>query len=234
LDKCVENIRRYFGKDATWHPIGPLVREALHTHHADELHHINLSDQDWHNIIDINGWDRGPRKRGPKDKLRIGRHSRDHVHKWPDCADDILAAYPDRADVEVHVLGGGKTPAGILGNIPKNWVVHEFGSIHPRDFLRDIDVWVYFANPVWVESFGRTIIEAMAVGVPVILPEIYRPLFQDSALYATSQTALEMAQKLHADPMGYDRHVAKSKAYVRDHFSFEMHVARLKNSGVDI
>lgn len=232
LGKCAENIRRYFGKDATWHPIGPLVREALHTHHADQLHCINLSDQDWHNIIDINGWDRGPRQRGPQDRLRIGRHSRDSTHKWPDNTKDLLAIYPARDDVEVHVLGGSKTPLKIIGHVPKNWIVHDFGSMHPRDFLRDIDIWVYFANPAWVESFGRTIIEAMAVGVPVILPEIYRPLFQDSALYATPQTALEMAKRLHADPVGYDRQVAISKAYARDNFSYETHVKRLRDIGV--
>lgn len=227
LARCAENIRRYFGKDATWHPIGPLVRDALHTHHADQLHHIYLSDQDWHNIIDIKGWDRGPRQRGPQDRLRIGRHSRDHVHKWPDTAQDILSAYPDAEDVDVHVLGGAKTPAGILGHTPRNWVVHEFGSLHPRDFLRDIDVWIYFANPGWVESFGRTIIEAMATGVPVILPEMYRPLFKESVLYATPQKAVEIARRLHADPAAYDRQVEIAKTYARDNFSYEMHLDRI-------
>lgn len=232
IHKCAENIRHYFGKDATWHPIGPLVREALNTHHAEELHHITLSDQDWHNIIDIKGWDRGPRQRGPGDKLRIGRHSRDSVLKWPDSAEAILATYPECDDVEVHVLGGGKTPAGIIGHIPYNWVVHDFGSLHPCDFLRDIDVWIYFANPGLIESFGRTIIEAMAVGVPVILPEVYWPLFKDSALYATPQTALELARQLHADPVAYDRQVAKAKAYAQENFSYEMHIDRLKKLGV--
>ena len=78
LADCATNIRRYFGKDATWHPIGPLVRDTLTEHHADQLNHINLSDENWHNIIDISGWDRGSRQRGPNDRLRIGRHSRDH------------------------------------------------------------------------------------------------------------------------------------------------------------
>lgn len=228
LDKCAENIRYYFGKDATWHPIGPLVRDALHTHHADQLHHINLSDQDWHNIIDINGWDRGPRQRGARNKLRIGRHSRDHTHKWPDTAQDILAAYPEADDVEVHVLGGAKAPTKIIGHTPHNWTVHEFGSMHPRDFLRGIDVWVYFANSNWVESFGRTIIEAMAVGVPVILPELYRPLFKDSVLYATPKTAIEVAKRLHADSVAYKKQVELAKHYAKENFSYEMHITRLK------
>nr|MBP6735913.1 glycosyltransferase [Paracoccaceae bacterium] len=232
LADCAENIRHYFGKDATWHPIGPLVRDALHEHHADTLHHINLSDEDWNNIIDIAGWHRGPRRRGPQDRLRIGRHSRDHEHKWPDTREDVLAAYPAADDVEVHVLGGASAPAALIGAVPGNWVVHEFGSRHPRDFLADIDVFVYFAHPDWVESFGRTIIEAMAVGVPVILPEIYRPLFGDAALYATTQTAVDMARKLHADSAAYDAQVARALESVRSRFSYETHLNRLAQSGI--
>lgn len=228
IKRCAEIMERLFGALGEWHPIGPLVRTALVEHHANELQGINLSQHDWHNIIDIRSWSRGERNIKSGSKLRIGRHSRDAAVKWPDSAEDILAAYPDCDDVEVHVLGGAKTPGGILGHIPANWTVHEFGSLHPRDFLWDIDVWVYFANPGWVESFGRTIIEAMAVGVPVILPEMYRPLFQDSVLYATPQTALEMAQRLHADPVVYGRHVVKAKAYARDNFSYEMHAERLQ------
>lgn len=232
LENCADNIRHYFGKDATWHPIGPLVRDALHEHHADTLHHINLSDEDWSNIIDIAGWHRGPRQRGPKDRLRIGRHSRDHEHKWPHSREDVLAAYPAAKDVEVHVLGGASAPAALIGGVPKNWVVHDFGSQHPRDFLAEIDVFVYFAHPDWVESFGRTIIEAMAVGVPVILSEIYKPLFGDAALYATPQTAVDMARKIHADSAAYDAQVARALETVRNRFSYETHLNRLRALGI--
>jgi len=110
LGRCEKNLAEYFGVNAVWHPIGPLVRDALFLHHSDELDDIVLSDVNWSNVIDIKGWDLGTRRRGSSDKLRIGRHSRDHVHKWPSCPDQVLAAYPDRSDVEIHVLGGGKTP----------------------------------------------------------------------------------------------------------------------------
>lgn len=116
--------------------------------------------------------------------------------------------------------------------IPDNWVVHDFGAQHPRDFLAGIDVWIYFAHPDWVESFGRTIIEATAVGVPVILPEIYRPLFHDAALYATPQTAVEIARKLHADPAAYNAQAEKARRYVAEQFSYEMHLKRLQRTGV--
>ncbi|MFN3825303.1 MAG: glycosyltransferase family 2 protein [Pseudorhodobacter sp.] len=44
---CAENIRHWFGQEAVWHPTAPLVRAALTTRHADQLHHIDLSPQDW-------------------------------------------------------------------------------------------------------------------------------------------------------------------------------------------
>ncbi|MFN3526795.1 MAG: glycosyltransferase, partial [Paracoccus sp. (in: a-proteobacteria)] len=228
LESCARHVREYFGKDATWYPIGPLVRDALQQHHSDELHHITLSDLDWSNVIDIQGWDRGPRKRGPSDTLRIGRHSRDHEHKWPSSRKQILASYPSASDVEVHVLGGTKTAEALLGKRPGNWTVHEFGSLHPREFLKDIDVWIYFAHPDWVESFGRTIIEAMATGVPVILPEVYRPVFKEAAIYALPEQAVQIARDLHADPVAYEAQSRRAQDYIRTHFSYEVHVARVR------
>lgn len=226
--ECAENIRRYFDMDATWHPIGPLVRDVLMERHAGELQHIDLSDQDWTNIIDVAGWARGARRRGPGDRLRIGRHSREQFVKWPATKEEMLTVYPASDDIEVHVLGGASTPAAVLGGLPDNWTVHEFGALHPKDFLADIDVFVYFSHPDWVESFGRTIIEAMAVGVPVILPEVYRPLFKDAALYATPQTAVDLARRLHADPDRYNERAAYAQKFVADNFSYEMHMQRLE------
>ncbi|NYS26223.1 hypothetical protein HUK65_14605, partial [Rhodobacteraceae bacterium 2376] len=57
LADCARVLRAQFGPGAVWHPIGPLVRDALHRHHGAELAHITLSDQDWHNIIDLSGWE---------------------------------------------------------------------------------------------------------------------------------------------------------------------------------
>lgn len=231
LDRCAANIRHYFGKDALWHANGPMVRDALITHHGDDLRHITLAPDNWDNIIHLPDWKRGARMRGPADRLRIGRHSRDSYVKWPSTAQDIEALYPDTDDVEVHILGGADTAAQILGRRPKNWTVHGFKAMTPKEFLSEIDVLVFFAHPDWVESFPRVVLEAMAVGVPVVLPESHRSLFGDRALYATPQTALDVAKRLHADPAAYDAQVQKAWDYLERNYSYDMHARRLQAAG---
>jgi glycosyltransferase involved in cell wall biosynthesis len=232
LAQCAEHIRQYWGQDAVWYPIGPLVRDALFEHHTDELPNITLAEEYWSNIIDIAGWYRGKRTRKPSDTLRIGRHSRDHFVKWPGTKENVLAVYPEANDLEVHILGGADSPSELVGYTPQNWVVYPFGSMTPKDFLAEIDIFVYFAHPNWVEAFGRVMIEAMAVGVPVILPHIYQPLFKEAALYASEQQVVPLAKALHADPVRYQAQVQLALDYAKNNFSYEMHIARLVAYGV--
>lgn len=232
ISTCVQNVQAYFSRKAVWHPIGPLVRDALIEHHSKDLESIDLACSDWSNIIDIDSWSiNNERKKGTG--LRIGRHSRDDLLKWPDSKDELLTVYPERSDVEVHVLGGGESIKSIVGYLPSNWIVHEFGSISPKDFLAQIDVFVYFTSSSWVEAFGRTIIEAMAAGVPVVLPAIYEPLFKEAAIYASLDTAVDVARNLYEDVERYNAQVRIAQAYVRKHFSYETHLNRLKELGVE-
>ena len=223
---CHRNIVNVFGRPGIWHPNSPLVREALYEHHSDELSGISLSDDDWVNIIDIKAWRRSSRPVSNK-RVIIGRHSRDNKVKWPADKDELLAIYPDNSNYEVHVLGGAETPKNIIGRMPKNWIVKEFDAITPLDFLKKLDIFIYYTHPDWVESFARVIIEAMAVGVPVILPPIYRELFSEAAVYAEPFGVRKEIDKLMKDDDYYQSQVEKAFCYLEENFSYEKHAARV-------
>lgn len=227
LDRARDNLEAHFGKSGLWHPIGPLVRQALLDHHQDELSAIALSPDDWSNIIDVAAWRRQDRQRRPGPP-RIGRHSRDHPTKWPGTATEMLAIYPDSPEYEVHVLGGDHTIKEVLGYVPDNWQVHPFGSVPPRDFLAELDVFVYYTHPDWVEAFGRVILEAMATGVPTVLPPEYKDLFGDAAVYAEPSQARAAIDRLLQDEEHYRAQTAAALRYVEDNFGYSMHGRRLK------
>lgn len=226
LDHCVRRLQDYVGQTGKWYPIGPQVRKALVEHHASELDAIHLADEDWVNIIDVEEW-RRPSRPPVGSKIRIGRHSRDHYVKWPSKRDDLLQAYPEANAYEIHVLGGAKAPKDVLGHLPSNWKVLEFGEMHPKEFLSNLDVFVYYTHPDWVEAFGRVIFEAMAVGVPVIIPHTYQELFGEAAIYAEPAEVQGKIDELMRDADYYQSQVEKANEYVEKNFGYAKHAERL-------
>lgn len=216
-----ERLQQQFG-EVTWSPIGPLVREVLEA----DAPGLTTSAEDWHNVIDVDAW-RVPRQGGPARPPVIGRHGRPHPSKWPRDPADVLSAYPDGGEVAVRVLGGGEIAVERLGRQPESWTILPFGSVSPAAFLRTIDVFVYFHDPHYVEAFGRTIIEAMASGLPVVLPHSFRPLFGDAAHYTTPDGVLELVRRLTDDHGTYVEASGAAVANVRKRFGHEVHVRRL-------
>lgn len=233
------NIKRWLGIDPLWAPIGPLVRQALENFHSEELLDINLSPNDWHNVLDLSTWELRDTSHHlstlTNRPLRIGRHSRDDLRKWPSNSAELISSYPAKPEFEIHVLGGVKSPKKILGgSLPENWTEYPFGSVHPSSFLRKLDVFVYFTDSGWVESFGRVIIEAMAIGVPVILPPTYKDLFQDSAIYCLPHEVESTVTSICRDHHNYLAQVRKARQYVESRFSWQAHLDRLTEYNISV
>ncbi len=218
------------GRRAVWAPISPVVRTALLP--AADAAAIRLTSDDWVEVIDPDDW-RVERHdhAAPIDPERpvIGRHSRPSASKWPGTANDLLAAYPDDGSVRVRVLGGTTGVADVLGHEPRTWEVLEFGAVSPQTFLAGVDVFVYQHHPDLVEAFGRTVLEAMASGVPVVVPHALEALFGDAACYAAPHEVQHRVWQLWRDRASYHAQRQRGLAAVRDRFSLAAHVARLEH-----
>lgn len=216
-------IERMAGKEATWAPIGPRVRESLEPHTGS----VPVLPWDWENVIDVTSWE-VERTGFVSDRPVIGRHSRGHWSKWPDSKRDILAAYPADPRYHVRILGGTKAPGQILERIPPNWVDLPFNSVPARDFLASIDFFVYFHHPGLIEAFGRVVLEALSAGAVVIGPRYLEQLFGDACLYGTPADVRGYVDQLYGD---WPAFAARSQAGVelaRKRFSYETHADRIR------
>ena len=219
-----EHLSGWLGQPAIWAPIGPLVRADLAAVAPD----LALRAEDWVNVIDVAAW-RRPRDGALHRVPVIGRHTRNDPMKWPADRASLLRVYPDRDDVEVHVLGGEPQVRRLLdGRMPNNWVVHPFGSISPERFLAGVDVYVYYHHPECVEAFGRSILEALASGAPTVLPPHFSVLFADAVTYAEPEQALAQVFHLHGDDRRYRAAADRATAFVDERFSHATHLARLE------
>ncbi|MFV0244966.1 MAG: FkbM family methyltransferase [Qingshengfaniella sp.] len=201
-----------FGHAPSWIPISPLSRRVLR-----DIGGYRLTDADWHPPL---GYalpaTRAPARTdiGAPRRLVLGRHSRDHWTKWPGTEAEIKAAYCAECDVDVRLMGGVKGPRKILGDIPSNWRSFEFDQIPVSDFLSELDFFLHFVHDDYIEEFGRNIMEAMAQGIPVILPAVFSETFGDAATYCTPAEVEATIRKLWADPDAYRAQVARGYAFV--------------------
>jgi hypothetical protein len=228
------NVSEWLGEH-TWYAIGPAIRDVLAKHHSEELAGIDQSLDFWYGTIDVAAWrPRLRRVRCEGNPIRIGRHSRDHVTKFPNMAKRLRTAYPDAEDIEVHILGGHKAVTKLLGAVPRQWTSHPFGSISPTAFLGDIDLYVYFIDENLLEAFGRSPLEAIAAGVPCILPRSFEELFGDAGVYCEPEDVEEQARRLMADPDAYERQVQAGWRLIEERFSPRALLRRVDGLGVAV
>lgn len=187
-----------------WLPVSGLVRAQLRSFQPL----IAVSAVDWVNSFDLTHWTAG-RDKLMSPNLTIGRHGRPHPDKWPDQPQDIAASLPADALTRVRLLGADHAFFAERGVDSAAWDILPFGGEPVQGFLDSLDVFSYFHAANWREAFGRTIAEAMLMGVRCILDPALRPTFGPHALYcAPADTALVLAQ-IRAD-LGAHRQAAQA------------------------
>ncbi|MDZ5076983.1 hypothetical protein [Nesterenkonia sp. HG001] len=219
-------LTRMFGVRPTWAPIGPVVRETI----AEQRVEVDLMQDNWFNVLDLGEVDSG-RSGFVGDVPVIGRHSRPQAAKWPSTKREILAAYPRGDDFQVEILGGAQVVRSVIGWVPNSWNVINFGGESPEAFLRRIDFWVYFHHEDLREAYGRAIMEALAAGAVVILPEYLRETYGDAALYSTPAKVQDLVRSLYAAPQDYLAQSRRGQEFVKN-FQPRMHVERMSALGV--
>jgi hypothetical protein len=224
LDAARRFVAHHVDADAAWVPIGPQVREQL----ARQAPDLELLPDDWVNVIDVDRWAVDPDHRFRGERLVVGRHSRPDARKWPADEASLLAAYPDEPWLDVRVLGGAEPARRILGHLPAAWTVLPFGARPVDRFLAELDAFVYFHHPAWVEAFGRTVLEALASGTVVVLPEHLSDLFGDLAVTTTVDGVPEVLADLWADHDAARDRARRGQQLTRERFGHGVHQRRVR------
>ncbi|KEO59883.1 glycosyltransferase [Thioclava indica] len=216
LGRCIGHARRM-----EWLPVSGLVRAQLRSFQPL----IALAPEDWPNCFDITRWvPSRTRLSGPD--IVIGRHGRAHPDKWPDTPAQIAASLPAGPHTQVQVLGADPEFFTARGIDTSDWVLLPFGAIDPVKFLDQLDLFSYFHSSGLREAFGRTVAEAMMMGLPCLLDQHLRPTFGANATYARPDEVPAMIERIRSDPAPHLDRAAQAAAWCRAQFSSTQVVAR--------
>ena len=212
-------------------PISPLMRAELIEYMTRTGEQLELPAQDWTPTLDPDSYLQAPKPAfgGP---VALGRHGRDGAEKWHEDPAVLRCIYGDRPNRRVVILGGALQAQRRLGALPGNWVVHEFGAVPPRDYLGELDVFVYYPQSTLVEGFGRTVAEAMMAGIPCVLPGSLEKTFGDLAFYSPPEGVHDLIDRLARDDVGRVRFLIEVQAVALDRFSSGVIEARFAGTGL--
>lgn len=222
---CTRNARELFGVEPVWVPQGHSVRAAI----TPLLPAGMIHSDDMHGIIDVDEWAVG-RERRREGRPVIGRYSRDNPLKFPGSKADLLAAYPDNADIEVVIMGGDIACKRLMksrANFPGNWSVLEYDAMPVREFLARVDFFVYFDHPNMIEAFGRSLLEALASGCVVLTDRKFEAVFGDAAIYCEPGEVESIVLSLYNDWDAYLRQSHLAVERVKQRFSYQSYQRRM-------
>lgn len=215
---CTTNARWMFTEAVLWVPQGPQARAAIEPYlRAEELAPFDIPG-----MVDPTEWWSDHSERRSSLPV-VGRHSRDNAMKWPEDPAVIMKVYPTSGRFDIRVLGGAGIPSAALGATvtPAAWTVYETDSLPVPTFLETLDFYVFYQNSIAVEAFGRSILEAIASGVVVILPPHYRDAFGEGALYAEPAEVQVLVMKYHNDRALYLEQTRAAARLVEERFSHD-------------
>lgn len=221
-------VEKLFGEKPVWIPISPRVTQTLELAGG----YNNLHSEVWY--PPYNGQlpeelPNLPAGFGTERKIKLGRHARNHWTKWPNNANELREAYcADSEVIDVHLLGGAETPQKILGNLPNNWRVLEFDTVNVKSFVDNLDFFIHYTHPDYIEEFGRNIMEAMAAGRVVILPPEYRDVFGDAATYCDAEDVQKIIFEYWDSTELYKDQASKGYKYVKTCSSLENVAERMR------
>lgn len=224
LEECVIHAQKMFGMSPDIYP------ESLQTRSLVEGLYPGLpyAESEWPGFIDDTAFHQG-RNVETRRLPVVGRHSRDHSLKWPENAADIARAYVRPEIFETKILGGAGSISDRYDLAAQPTVtVYPFGLVEPADFLKEIDFWVYFHDKSLVESFGMSIVEAMASGAVVILPEYMKPMFGSAALYGSPSDVGDIVTEYWSDKALFREQSERGVSAVRKYYSRSSYQSRLK------
>ena len=157
---------------------------------------------------------------------------RDGDEKWHESSAALAEVYPDAPQFRVLILGGAEVARKRMGVLPCNWTVHEFGEIEVRDYLAQLDAFVYYPRTTLVEGFGRTIGEAMMAGVPCIVSSTIERNFGLLAFYPSPRAVRPLIEALARDNAGRVAFLRKVQEIAVARFSSAAVVQRLAVTGL--
>ena len=228
LTDVLSRVRDWTGRDPLWWASSEPVRERLREHAREQAVALEIDARDWVPVINARWW-HGERNAPGRQPVRVGRLGRigrkgAPVAKPGGWRRRLMARW--HRGWEERVLGSLDSHRELPLHLRR--IQQTSGSMHPRDFLAKLDALLHYPEPGESPRPARPVLEAMACGVPVLLPPAWREIFGDAAIYAEPGDIHRTVRRLVADDSLWREQVRRGREYVIAYHDYAVHQERIR------
>jgi UDP:flavonoid glycosyltransferase YjiC (YdhE family) len=223
-ERIAWSVQEVLGQGVRAVPGGPQIRAQF----GQAPWPLELHEHDWPPVVDPDQFAGGAR-RWRHNPIIIGRHGPSDSLAWPEDRADLLAAYPNGAEIAVRIMGSAIELRRWFGDAIRTWSIVDPRALGARDFLAQIDAFVCFTAARTVQPVRVEIAEALMSGSPAILPGHFQPTFADGAIYGEPKSVSATLARLRADPELCVEQAERGRAIVTRSFSHDAHVRRVRD-----
>ncbi|WP_152345670.1 glycosyltransferase family 2 protein [Brevibacterium sp. CFH 10365] len=217
VNDCNMNSVSKFNVHPIWVSRGPFVRDFLYK--AVERHRIH--PHDLLPSIDASEWVNAHSRRRRSVIPVVGSTVPRSGRIWPESRSALIATYPLDGSLDVRFRGKITEAMQLLDlpSAPPAWIVYPSEALPGADFLSSLDFYVHTGDPREPIDSLSEMLEAMASGVVVIAPPLYKRIFGDAVLYARAGEVSTVVFTYHQDSALYEAQRRKASAAVATRFS---------------
>jgi len=224
FDQAVQAAHRAFGVEPIVAPVLPRIRRNI----GAEAKHARLTERNWLPPLDAKAWKRDGISWDGNRLPVVGGYTLYYLESALLRSKALRAAYcADRA-CEMRIFHDAKKRRADSDDVPANWIFLSRGETETRDFLSTLDVCVCYPHRKAHGVLDRAPIEAMAVGLPVILAPRFREVYGDAAVYADPEDVFDAISELWRSKAKYKEQVGRGLRFVEDNCSYEDFAERLR------
>lgn len=220
---CTLSCERIFGRTPVWVPRDELVRASIVAHGWPGL---ELAEHDVPMLADPERF-AVPRPL-PRTPTPVVGQRADDRRDWPPEADDVRRLYPADGSVDVRLIGSPKRVRAMLGrrSVPPGWLVYVRDEVSAREYLAQLEFFVDQSGPLTRMRTSHA--AALASGAVLVVPEVYRPLYGDAAVYASAAEVTDVVRALHADPHAWLAQSRRGQQFAAERFTAARFVESLR------
>lgn len=230
VESCTENARQLFRAEPLW----AATRAGLPGLESARRLQRPVYEQTIPYVLSDVSWVNRPR-RSSRGRPVIGRHARDLDRAWPVDPNTIELLWPPAGAEDVWIRGSANDALEVLdvSETPKSWVLFTQRDLPARAFLNAIDFYIA-TSTVEAPHEVREALEAIASGCIAILPDSFRPLLGEAAIYATPDQVPHLVQSLWRSPAFMNDHRRKAADTLRRELVHNAEFVRLIQSVLPI